>query len=89
MISALKSIKKFDFVEFEKLQKEANEELNLAHKVQTEIINKEVNGSTQEVNLLMIHAQDHLAGAITIKDTVQELSEIFEIMDNRIKELEK
>ena len=89
LINSLKSIKNFDFEQSKKLQKEAIEELNLAHMVQTKIINEEVNGKKQDVNLLMVHAQDHLSGAITLKDTVKEISEIFEILDERIGELEK
>lgn len=49
---------------------EAESALREAHKIQTHLIEDEARGNHQPVTLLMIHAQDHLMNAMTIKDLV-------------------
>ncbi|MEH6941112.1 PTS lactose/cellobiose transporter subunit IIA [Bacillus sp. JJ722] len=62
---ALAAAEEFNFQEAENLIKQAEEELNLAHKTQTKLIQAEINGNKTEKSLLMIHAQDHLMTAIS------------------------
>lgn len=50
--------------------------LGEAHKVQTSLIKDEANGDEIELSLLMIHAQDHLMNAMTIKDLAIEIVDI-------------
>lgn len=54
------------------------EALGEAHKVQTKLIQEEAAGNSKEVKLLMVHAQDHLMNAITIKDMAQEFVDMYE-----------
>lgn len=61
----------------------AGEELGKAHKIQTELIQNEAAGKRSEVSLLMVHAQDHLMNAITVKDLAREIVEIYERMPER------
>ncbi|QVL93763.1 PTS lichenan transporter subunit IIA [Bacillus velezensis] len=61
----------------EKLQ-EAARELTEAHHYQTELIQNEAGGEKTDMTLLMVHAQDHLMNAITVKDLAAELVEIYE-----------
>lgn len=61
----------------EALQKSA-EELNQAHQIQTSLIQKEAAGEKTEITLLLIHAQDHLMNAITIKDLAAEFVDMYE-----------
>lgn len=56
----------------------ADDELCNAHKIQTQLIQKEAAGSKIEITLLMVHAQDHLMNAITVKDIAAELVDIYE-----------
>lgn len=56
----------------------ANEELGEAHLVQTQLIQDEARGNSKEVTLLMVHAQDHLMNAITVKDLAQEFVDMYE-----------
>lgn len=55
-----------------------DEELADAHKVQTHLIQEEAAGNPSEITLLMVHAQDHLMNAITIKDMAQEFVDMYE-----------
>lgn len=61
------------------LQKSADE-LSKAHKIQTELIQNEAAGKRTEVTLLMVHAQDHLMNAITVRDLAKEIVDIYEKM---------
>ena len=57
---------------------EKSKELSLkAHHVQTELICNEADGNKIEINLLMVHAQDHLMTSILARELVNELIEIY------------
>ena len=63
--------------------KEANEELSLAHQMQTDLLTKMANGEDVPVDILMVHAQDHLSNAILINDLAKQLI----YMQKEIREL--
>ncbi|WP_088014863.1 PTS lactose/cellobiose transporter subunit IIA [Gottfriedia acidiceleris] len=52
---------------------EAKVELNLAHQAQTSLIQGEARGENVELSILLIHAQDHLMNALTMRDLVTEI----------------
>ncbi|MNW40235.1 Lichenan-specific phosphotransferase enzyme IIA component [compost metagenome] len=56
----------------------ASKELKEAHKVQTQLIQEEAGGAKHEITLLLIHAQDHLMNAMTVKDLAKEFVELYE-----------
>ncbi|MFD9626543.1 PTS lactose/cellobiose transporter subunit IIA [Peribacillus muralis] len=68
----------------ESLQK-AKEELTLAHQIQTQLIQREAGGNNTEISLILIHAQDHLMNAITVKDLAEEFIHLYKEM-KQIKE---
>ena len=47
-----------------------------AHQCQTGLIFAETNGSPGPISLLMIHAQDHVMNAMTVKDMAVEMIEM-------------
>ncbi|PZN12803.1 MAG: PTS lactose/cellobiose transporter subunit IIA [Bacillota bacterium] len=57
---------------------EAGEELARAHQVQTALIQREAAGERVNMSLLMVHAQDHMMNAMTVKDLAAELVELYE-----------
>lgn len=57
---------------------EASEELNKAHKFQTQLIQSEAAGDKYEIPIILVHAQDHLMTAMTLKDLAIEMIEIRE-----------
>ncbi|MGL6167706.1 MAG: PTS lactose/cellobiose transporter subunit IIA [Fusobacteriaceae bacterium] len=73
---ALRISKKGEFENAKKLLDKAKERIYTAHSVQTELICNEADGTGVEINLLMIHAQDHLMNAILARELVEELIEI-------------
>jgi len=58
--------------------KEANVALNEAHHIQTSLIQSEISGNPTEISLLMIHAQDHLMNAMTVRDMAKEFVDLYE-----------
>ncbi|MGW9528377.1 PTS lactose/cellobiose transporter subunit IIA [Paenibacillus terrae] len=56
---------------------EGKAELVKAHKSQTRLIQQEAGGTSHEVTLLMVHAQDHLMSAITTKDLAGHIVELY------------
>lgn len=72
-LKAIRAARKEDFKEAEKLIKESGQKLSIAHKTQMNLIQNEINGVDSHISLLVIHAQDHLMNAITIKELAQEI----------------
>lgn len=62
------------------LWREAGEDLAQAHEIQTELIQNEAAGHNREITLLMVHAQDHLMNAMTVRDLAQEFIDLYEQM---------
>ncbi|AGF55882.1 PTS system cellobiose-specific IIA component [Clostridium saccharoperbutylacetonicum] len=71
-------VKEGNLEETKKSMEEADEFLSNAHNVQTKLIQEEAAGKKTEINLLMVHAQDHLMNAMTIKDLAKEIIEMYE-----------
>jgi PTS system cellobiose-specific IIA component len=77
-IEAIQFAKNEDFEAAREALDKCCEELSEAHNVQTKLIQKEAAGNSTEVTLLMVHAQDHLMNAITVKDMAQEFVDMYE-----------
>lgn len=86
--SAMEAIGLAKTYQFEKAHQkilEADEKFIEAHKVQTSLLQDEINGSKSEIPIILIHAQDHLMTAITVKDLANEMIEMYE----KIKQVEE
>lgn len=55
---------------------ECDDYLNRAHNTQTSLLTREASGEATNVTLLLVHAQDHLMNAITIRDLAKELVDL-------------
>ena len=53
--------------------KEADEELREAHQIQTSLLTDFARGEKLEVDVLLVHAQDHLNGAILTYDFAKKV----------------
>lgn len=60
---------------------EANNKLAEAHKSQTMLIQSEARGEESEISLLLIHAQDHLMNAITVRDMANEFIDLYIVIE--------
>ncbi len=73
-----------EFEEAKEILRTAKQQLKEAHKIQSNLIKKEANGEQMDINMLLIHAQQHLSMAtMSIEHSEQLL-----ILYKRIDELE-
>ena len=64
--------------EAENKMDEANKKLLEAHKSQTSLLQSYASGEEVVMEVIMVHAQDHLMNAMTIKDLASEIIDIHE-----------
>lgn len=77
-LRAIQAAKKGDFEQADQLLQDAEKELEKAHQAQVSWIQTEAEGVAYPVNLLLIHAQDHLMTALTVKDLALEIVELYQ-----------
>lgn len=75
-LEAIRLARKKEFNKAVDMLAECEKALARAHVIQTGMIQKEASGERVEVRLFMVHAQDHLMNAITVKDLATEMIEI-------------
>jgi PTS system cellobiose-specific IIA component len=74
-VKALQAIKKANdakFEEAEELLEEARESLKKAHASQTSLIYRETNGEKFDLNIILIHSQQHYTMAVTAIDMAEQ-----------------
>ena len=57
---------------------EGKASLRLAHQAQTDLLTQEAGGERVALSLLLLHAQDHLMNAMTVRDFAQELNDLYQ-----------
>ena len=60
------------------LLKESKDEVNKAHKCQTQLIQQEASGNKTDVSVVLIHAQDHLMNTMNYQMLADEIIDIHE-----------
>lgn len=79
-IEAIQYAKAGDIKKAEDSLQTAKETVNEAHYSQTELIQAEIRGDEAPLNLLMVHAQDHLMTALVVIDLAQEFIDVYKKM---------
>lgn len=62
-----------DFDEAEEKLKEANDKIVKAHNSQTDLLHGLANGQKMNIDVLLIHAQDHLMTTMTLREAATEM----------------
>lgn len=75
---ALKKAKEGDFEGAKEMMASSREALNEAHKIQTRLIGDDQGLGKTKVNLVLVHAQDHLMTSMLARELVTELIELHE-----------
>ncbi|WP_140920515.1 PTS lactose/cellobiose transporter subunit IIA [Limnobaculum xujianqingii] len=83
-LNAIREARQKNYSKAEELLQTAKEALSRAHQIQTEMIQEEIRGNGQPVSMIMVHAQDHLMNALTVRDLATEMIEI--VKNQNIKE---
>ena len=79
---ALALAKQGDFAGAKELIEQAEASVLEAHHIQTSLLTKEASGNHTEVNVMLVHAQDHLMTAILAKELIAEMIEMYQAMGN-------
>lgn len=77
LLTLLKEMRAGNFENVEERLKEADENINLAHKSQTKILAQEASGEEMEMGFIFIHGQDHLMTTILLRDIVTDFIELY------------
>lgn len=82
-LEAIKAGRKGCFEEAEKLVKEAENDLKEAHKIHFDMLQQETTGNCVEVNIIAIHAQDHLTMATVLHDIASDIINLYQKVGQR------
>lgn len=66
------------FTEAKEKLEDAKKEINEAHHFQTELIQAEARGEGVDMNVILVHSQDHLMTAMVVKDMAIEFVDLYE-----------
>lgn len=66
-----------NFEEAEKLLAEASQSMRAAHDAQMDMISSEAKGSSVDLSLILVHAEDHLTMAIVTSDLAARMVELY------------
>lgn len=72
-----------DYDNAEKSITHSREAGRLAHKIQTALIAADDGEGKVPVNLLLVHAQDHLMNSMLAQDMVEEMIRLYQRLDNK------
>lgn len=70
-------MRKGNFEEAEKKMEDANNEILVAHKSQTRLLQSYANGEEVVMEVIMVHAQDHLMTTMTLREMALEFFEMY------------
>lgn len=74
-LQAFRQAREGEWREVAFLVEKADQYLMKAHQIQTDLIQREIRGEPVDLTFFMIHAQDHLMNALTVKDIAIEMIE--------------
>ncbi|MCR4430800.1 MAG: PTS lactose/cellobiose transporter subunit IIA [Tepidanaerobacteraceae bacterium] len=86
-LMAIEAAREFDFAEAEARMQEAEAEMLEAHRAQTRMIQQEAGGAPVDVNIILVHAQDHLTMAMMAIKNAEEFIHLYKIMKRLMDKL--
>lgn len=75
---ALEEAKKGNFERARELLKESETASNAAHKAQMDLLVAQANGEKCDIDILLIHAQDHLMTTMLAQELIKEIVTLYE-----------
>ncbi len=74
---ALEEARAGNFEECGRLLSKSDASINLAHKAQTDLLFAEANGEKQDINILLIHSQDHFMTSMLANELIKEIIRLY------------
>lgn len=75
---AFKNMRESNFEEAENKLEQANNELTEAHKSQTSLLQNYASGENINMEIIMVHAQDHLMTTMTLREMAVEMLHLYQ-----------
>lgn len=76
-LSALQCARNGDFIGAQEAMRQSHETMQLAHNIQTQLISQDEGCGKIPVNLITVHAQDHLMNAMVIQDLAEDFITLY------------
>lgn len=76
---AFNAMRQTDFNLAKQLLEQANEQILQAHKSQTGLLQSYANGIKINMEIIMVHAQDHLMTTMTMRELAIEMVHLYEL----------
>lgn len=84
-MEAIEAAREGRFTRAAALLEQSSRTLACAHSAQTDLLFEDLQEGQHGVSLLMVHAQDHLMGAITVRDLAREIVELYRRKEERAR----
>ena len=78
---AMDAIENCKFDKANELPDKANQEFLQCHKIQTDLLTAEANGESSEVNIILVHSQDHLTMATMAMDNAKRYMNVYKKLE--------
>lgn len=78
---AMDAMREGNFALADEKMEEADSYLVEAHKAQTDLLHRFANGVQIEIQIIMVHAQDHLMTTMTLKEVAQEMKHLYKAIE--------
>ncbi len=79
-MEAIEKAREYKFNEAEELIEKAREQFNTSHEIQTNLLTLEAQGKRNSVNIIMVHAQDHLTMANMAAENACEFLNLYKLV---------
>lgn len=89
---ALAAAQRYDFGEVSVLLAKAHSALEKGRRAQTDLLFDEMNGTHHDVNVLLVHSEDHLMDTATALELVEKMIDLVrrqEYLEKKIDEMER
>lgn len=74
---ALEEARAGNFEECDRLLAQSDQAIHLAHKAQTDLLVSEARGEKQDINILLIHSQDHFMTSMLANELIKEIIRLY------------
>ena len=78
---AFDAMREKNYILAEQKLQEANDELLKAHQAQTDLLQEYASGTEIKIEIIMVHAQDHLMTTMTLREVAIEMLELYKKVD--------
>lgn len=81
IFDALEEAKKGNFEQAKEFVKQSEEASKNAHKAQMDLLVAQANGEIGAVDVLLVHAQDHLMTTLLAQELIKEMIRLYELRE--------